>query len=87
MKRSSRLIDQPSEIFPFNQETYDRVTEEFEEIERRFRRLQHEGNQEAGLLGDIAAEINSSIWRLWSAVVAAEHRERRSAQAASVHPS
>lgn len=51
MSRSSRLIDQPTELFPFNQETYDRVTCEFEEIERRFRRLQHGGNQEARLLG------------------------------------
>lgn len=77
--RSSRLIDQPTEMFPFNSETYYRLTEEFEEVERRFRRLQLYGNEEARVLGDMAAEINGSIWRLWAAVVQAENRERRAA--------
>lgn len=78
MRRSSRLIDQPADLFPFSQETYDRVTCEFEEIERRFRRLQDAGNEDARELGDMAAEINASIWRLWSAVVRAENLERNS---------
>lgn len=26
MARSSRLVDQPNDQFPFNQKTYDRVT-------------------------------------------------------------
>jgi hypothetical protein len=77
MQGSSRLIDQPTDTFPFNQETYDRVTREFEEVERRFRRLEHAGNDQARQLGDLAAEINGSIQRLWSAVVSAENRERR----------
>lgn len=76
MPQSSRLIDQPTELFPFNQETFDRVTCEFEEIERRFRRLQDAGNERARELGNMAAEINGSIGRLWSAVVRAENLER-----------
>lgn len=83
MRRSSRLIDQPSEMFPFNKETCDRVTDEFENIERRFRHLQHDGNEEARLLGNLAAEINGSIWRLWTAVVEAEDRERQAARVES----
>lgn len=83
MTRSSRLIDQPSDVFPFNKETYDRVTDEFATIERRFRGLQHDGNMEAKLLGDMAAEINGSIWHLWTAVVEAEDRERQRAKTVS----
>jgi hypothetical protein len=77
MPKSSRLIDQSTDIFPFNQQTYDRVTNEFETVERRFRNLQHAGNEEAKHLGDVAAKINGLIWELWSAVVRAENGERK----------
>ena len=32
MTKSSRLIDQPNDQFPFNAATYNRMTDEFEEI-------------------------------------------------------
>lgn len=76
MSKSSRLVDQSTELFPFNRETYERITEEFDTIEHRFRSLQHSGNVEAKRLGDLAAQINGQIWELWSAIVEAEDRER-----------
>lgn len=76
MSKSSRLVDQSTEMFPLNRETYERITDEFDTIERRFRSLQHSGNAEAKHLGDLAARINGQIWELWSAIVEAEDRER-----------
>ena len=68
MSRSSRMIDQPAELFHFDHQTYDRVTGEFEDSERRFRCLQVAGNGAAKELASMAAEIDGYIWRLWSAV-------------------
>lgn len=76
MAKSSRLIDQPNDQFPFNATTYNRMTDEFEEIERRYRVLQHAGNESARGLAKMAAEINGSKWWLWTAVNEAEELER-----------